>query len=314
MYRYIIRRLLFLIPIMFIISLISFFLIYLSPGDPAQIFLSQGGSAPSKEAVDALREELGLNRPLYIQYFSWIGNALTGNLGTSISNGKPVMSELLRTLPNTLKLTALSMLWTLIISLPLGIWSAVKENRFTDYLIRICTFISSSLPGFFAALLLIYIFAVKLRWLPTISTGSDKGIILPAMTLALTLSAGYIRQIRTAIIKELQEDYIRMARARGITESCILLRGVLKSILPSVLTIAGINIGQLLGGTAIIEMVCSYSGVGRLAVEAVSKRDYPMVQGYVLFMALAYVIVNLIVDILHALADPRVKKQMLSEL
>lgn len=310
MASYIRKRLLLLLPVMVLISLISFFLIYLSPGDPAQIFLSQGGNIPSDAAIETLREELGLNRPLLEQYTTWIGGALRGDLGISISTGRPVAQEIITYFPNTIKLTALAMVMTLTLSIPLGILSAVRENRGTDYFIRACTFVTGSLPGFFAALLLIYLLAVKLRWLPSISTGSSRGIILPALTLTLTMSANYIRQIRAALIQELGEEYIRMTRARGIRERVVLYHGALKSILPSILTIAGINIGHLLGGTSIIELVCTYPGIGRLAVQSITNRDYPMVQGYVLVMAVVYVLINLLVDLLHGAIDPRVRARM----
>ena len=312
MAKYIAKRMLVLIPVMCLISFVSFFLIYLSPGDPAQIFLSQDGNVPSAEAVAAMRERLGLDRPVAEQYAAWIIHIFRGDLGTSISTGTAVSDEIRKYFPNTLKLTALAMLLTCAVSIPLGVVSAVRENRLTDNLIRLCSFTANSLPGFFAALLLIYLFAVKLRWLPTISTGSGKGIILPALTLALTMSAVYIRQIRASLIQELQEDYIRMQRARGIRERTILFKGAFKSILPSILTLAGINVGHLLGGTAIIELVCTYPGIGRLAVQSVTNRDYPMIQGYVLMMALVYVLVNLTVDILHAISDPRVRHQILT--
>ncbi len=312
MLKYILKRILYLIPIMFLISFISFFLIYLSPGDPAQIFLSQKGDVPSAEAISALRSQLGLDKPITEQYVTWLVDICHGDFGNSISTGTAVLSQIKKYFPNTLKLTALAMLITLIVSIPLGILSAIRENRLTDNIIRVCTFTSNSLPGFFAALLLIYLLAVKLRWLPTISSGSKNGIVIPALTLALTMSAVYIRQIRAVLINELQEDYIRMQRARGIHERTILFKGALKSILPSILTIAGINVGQLLGGTAIIEIVCTYPGIGRLAVESITNRDYPMVQGYVLLMALIYVWVNLAVDVLHAISDPRVRHHILT--
>lgn len=313
MKKYIIKRLLFLIPIMILISLISFFLIYLSPGDPVWIYLSQGGVAPTEEALAHMRIELGLDKPLMEQYFSWIMGVLQGDFGTSISTGRPVIEEIMIVFPNTLMLTALAMLLTILISFPLGILAAVKENHFTDYMIRFCTFVTSSLPGFFAALLLIYIMAVRLRWLPTISAGSPKGIFMPALTLAITLSAGYIRQIRAALAGEMQQEYIRMYRARGIKERLVLFNGALISILPSIVTMASIHVGQLLGGTAIIEQVCTYPGVGRMAISAILNRDYPMVQAYVLLMALVYVLINLAVDILHAQIDPRVKQRILTE-
>jgi len=298
---------------MFLISFVSFFMIHLSPGDPAQIYLSANGDIPSAEAIAALREELGLNEPLLRQYTAWLGNVFRDNLGSSISTQKSVAHEIAKYFPNTLKLTALAMLLTLIISLPLGILSAVHENKPLDNIIRFCTFVTSSLPGFFAALLLIYFFAIKLRWLPSISTGSRLGIILPALTLAVTLSASYIRQIRAALIKEFGEEYIRMLRARGIKERVILYNDALKSALPTILTIAGLNIGRLLGGTAIIEVVCTYPGLGRLAIQAITSRDYPLVQGYVLVMATVYVLINLLVDLLHAAADPRVKYSIQKE-
>ena len=223
------------------------------------------------------------------------------------------MQEIATLFPKTLALTFLGMALTLVISIPLGILCATHENKLADYVIRFFSFVNSALPGFFAAMLLIYFLGVKLRWLPTVSSGHASGIWMPALTLALTLSAGYTRQIRTAIIGELGEDYIRMKRARGIRERVILYKGALKSAMPAILTLAGINVGRLLGGTAIIEIVCTYQGIGRLAVNSITNRDYPMMQGYILMMALIYVLVNLLVDLLHAAADPRVRNRFVIE-
>ncbi len=312
--KYILKRLMWLIPIMLVISFITFFLMYLSPGDPALIFLTQGGEPPDEATLEALREELGLNDSVWVQYSRWLGNLLHGDLGTSIFTGNPVAVEIKTYFPNTLKLTLLAMALTLLISIPIGVFAAVHENGISDYVIRFCTFVTSAMPGFFAALLLIYILGVKLHWLPTISSGSSKGIIMPALTLALTLSAGYIRQVRAAMVEELGEEYIRVFRGRGIKERIVLYGGALKSILPSILTIAGMRVGSLLGGTSIIEIVCTYQGIGRLAVNSITNRDYPLMQAFVLLMALIYVLVNLLVDILHGFADPRVKKRMLSEM
>ncbi|MCB8818227.1 ABC transporter permease [Desulfosporosinus sp. SRJS8] len=180
-------------------------------------------------------------------------------------------------------------------------------------MIRILSFINSSMPGFFVAVILIYIFSIKLKLFPTISSGSAQGIVLPTLTLVICLSATYVRQVRAAIIQEMGEDYIRMIRARGIREHWILMGSALKRTLPTILTIAGMNIGHLLGGTAIIEIVFTYPGVGRLAIQAITDRDYPLIQGYVLLMAVIYVAVNLLVDILHAYADPLVKHKILLE-
>ena len=308
MKSYLLKRLGWLVPVMFLVSVISFLLIYLSPGDPVVLFFSKGGDVPNQAAIEAMRERLGLNAPLWQQYLSWITGVLQGDFGRSIVSGRPVLSEILKHFPNTLKLTILAMGLTLLVSLPLGILAALRENRAEDYLIRILSFINSSLPGFFAGVLLIYIFSVKLRLLPTISSGSARGIVLPTLTLVICLSATYVRQVRAALLKEMGEEYIRMIRARGVKERWIWLRSALKRTLPTILTLAGVNIGHLLGGTAIIEIVFTYPGVGRLAVQAITDRDYPLIQGYVLLMAVIYVAVNLLVDILHAYADPLVKQ------
>ena len=313
MKKYIIKRLLWLIPIMFIVSLIAFFLMYLSPGDPAAIYLSQGGDAPDAQALEQLRDQLGLNDPVWVQYGRWLLNIFRGDLGTSIFTGKPVTEEIATYFPNTLKLAALAMLLTLAISIPLGIVCAVFENKWIDVLLRVLSFINGSMPGFCIAMLLILVLGVYLRWLPTISSGSAMGIWIPTFTLAIALSAAYIRQIRNAIIEELGREYIRMERAKGIKEHAILFKGALKCALPRILTLAGLNFGALLGGTSIIEIVCTYQGLGRLAVNSITNRDYPLMQGYVLVMAFIYVMVNLVVDILHAYVDPRVKQQYMKE-
>ena len=311
--RYIVKRILWLIPILLIISFVSFSLMHLSPGDPAETYLSQGGQTPDPKALVEVRTQLGLDKPFFEQYFNWLGGLFRGDLGTSFFTKKPVMQEIATLFPKTLALTFLGMALTLVISIPLGILCATHENKIIDYIIRFCTFVNSSLPGFFAAMLLIYVLGIKLRWLPTVSSGSAKGIWMPALTLALCLSAGYTRQIRAAIIAELGEDYIRMKRARGIKERVILYSGALRSVMPNIITLAGINIGRLLGGTAIIEIVCTYQGIGRLAVNSITNRDYPMMQGYILVMATIYVLVNLIVDLLHAAVDPRVKNRFVLE-
>ena len=313
MKKYIVKRLLWIIPIMLLISFIAFSLMYLSPGDPAVIYLSQGGDAPAAEAVEELQQKLGLDESFFTQYIRWLGKLFHGDMGTSIFTGNPVKEEILRYFPNTLKLTLLGMLLTLLISIPLGVLCAIQENRWLDLLIRGLTFVTGSLPGFFAAMLLTYFLGVRLKWLPTISSGKRIGILMPALTLALCLSATYIRQIRAAVVKELGENYIRMERARGLKERMVLYQGALRSAMPSIMTVAGINIGNLLGGTAIIEMVCTYQGMGRLAVDSITNRDYPLMQGYVLVMAVVYVLVNLVVDIAYAYMDPRVKQEYILE-
>ncbi len=308
--RYIFRRLLGLIPVMFIISLITFFLMYLSPGDPAFIYLSQDGSVPTDEALAAMHEELGLDKPVWEQYGAWLAGVVQGDLGTSYFTGNPVAEEIVTYFPNTFKLALLGMALTLLISIPLGVFCATHENRFVDVLVRACSFVCGSLPGFLAAMLLIYVLGIQLKLLPTVSSGKAIGIVMPALALAITMSPSYIRQVRAAVLDEMSEGYVRMLRARGIKERWILYRNVLKSIMPSILTIAGLSMGQLLGGTAIIEIVCTYQGLGRLAVNSITNRDYPLMQGFVLMSATVYVLVNLLVDILHAASDPRVRKHL----
>ena len=311
--KYILKRIIWLIPIMLFISFVSFSLIHLSPGDPATMYLMQGGQSPDPEAVAILQEKLGLDKPFMVQYVDWLSGVLHGDFGESFYTGRPVSEEIADLFPNTIKLTALAMAMTLLVSIPLGIVCATHENRPVDYIIRTLSFINSSLPGFFAAMLLIYFLGVRLKWLPTVSSGHTNGIWMPAITLTICLSAGYTRQVRTAVIAELGEDYIRMKRARGIRERTILYRDALKSAMPAILTVAGINAGQLLGGTAIIESVCTYQGLGRLAVSSITNRDYPLMQGYILLMAIIYVLVNLLVDLLHAAADRRVRNRFIEE-
>lgn len=313
MTRYIIKRLLWLIPIMLLISLMAFTLMFLSPGDPATIYLSQGGVAPDAALVEQLRESMGLNQPFLVQYGKWIVNIFHGDFGTSFFTKNPVIEDIASCFPNTLKLTMIAMVWALIIAIPLGVISAVRANGILDAIIRGLAFLFGSMPGFFASMMLIYILAIKLRWLPTISSGNSNGFIIPGLTLALTIAPSYVRQIRAEIIKELSEEYVRMFRGRGITERIILYKNALKSVMPSILTLAGMNVGHLLGGTAIIEMICSYPGIGRLAVNSITNRDYPLMQTFVLLMAAVYVLVNLTVDILHAMADPRVKHRIVAE-
>lgn len=311
--KFIAKRLMYSIPVLIIISFIAFLLMYLSPGDPAEIFLSKSGDAPSAEALQQMHEKLGLDDPFLVRYFRWGKGVLTGDLGESVFTGRSVAYEIAKAFPNTLRLTFIAVFCTLVISIPLGILSALYENRILDNIIRMICFFFGSLPGFFVSLMLMLILGVKLRLLPTISANSPKGIWIPTLTLVLTMCPSYIRQVRAAILKELEENYIRLLRGRGIRERTIFFRDVIKIVMPSILTIAGVNIGHLLGGTAIIESICSYQGLGELAVSSITNRDYPVMQAFVLLMALIYSLVNLIVDLLNAFADPRVKNDILNQ-
>ena len=303
------KRLLQIVIVLFGISFITFLLTYISPGDPVVAMYTASGNIPSDEILEQTREALGLNKPFLVQYFTWLSNCLHGDFGTSYSYNKPVVTLLLSRLWPTIKLALTSLVLMLVISIPLGILSATHQNGVIDYIVRGYTFLGVSLPNFWVGLLLMLLFCVKLGWLPVVSTGQgwDK-IILPAVTLAFAMSAKYTRQVRTAFLEELNQDYVVGARCRGLKESTILWMHVLpNSILPLV-TMLGLSLGSLLGGTAVVEVIFSYPGLGNLAVNAISSMDYNLVQGYVLWIALIYMVINLIVDISYGFLDPRMKE------
>ena len=290
------------------ISFLTFLLTYLSPGDPAQIMLTSSGVMPTPSAVNALREQMGFNDPFFVQYFRWLGNALHGDFGTSFSLNKPVVDLLLARLWPTLKLTLFSMILMLVISVPLGMLSAVKKDSWVDNLVRGVTFLGVSVPNFWVGLLLMLLFCVKLRIFPVISSGGDfKSMVLPAVTLAIAMSAKYTRQVRTAILEELSQDYVVGARARGVPERKILWRNVFPNSLLPLITMFGLSVGSLLGGTSVVEVIFSYPGLGNLAVSAITSNDYNLIQGYVLWVALIYMVINLIVDISYNFVDPRMR-------
>lgn len=290
------------------ISFLTFLLTYLAPGDPAQIMLTSSGVMPTPSEVAALREQMGFNDPFFVQYFRWLVNALHGDFGTSFSLNKPVVDLLLARLWPTLKLTIFSMVLMLVVSVPLGMISAVKKDSWIDNLVRGVTFLGVSIPNFWVGLLLMLLFCVKLKILPVICSGGDfKSMILPAVTLAVAMSAKYTRQVRTAILEELGQDYVIGARARGVKERKILWRNVFPNSLLPLITMFGLSVGSLLGGTAVVEVIFSYPGLGSLAVSAITSNDYNLIQGYVLWIALIYMVINLLVDISYNFVDPRMR-------
>ena len=308
MKKYVWKRLLQLIPILFVITFLSFGMMRLAGSDAVMQKMENTGQAVSQEVIDSAREELGLDKPFLTQYFVWLGNLLKGDMGTSYISGKDVFSVFLSKLPATLLLTAVSLLLTVAVSVPLGILSAVKQNRFTDYLIRCCSFVGNSMPNFFVALLLMYFFAIKLDWFPVIASEVNlQNVILPALTLAIAMSAKYLRQVRAAVLEELGKDYVTGAAARGIPFSVTLTKSVLRACLVTILTLLMLTVGSLLGGTAIVESIFMWDGVGKLAVDAINMRDYPMIQAYVMWMAVIYVAVNLITDLSYRVLDPRIR-------
>lgn len=307
MKKYIVHRLLHLIPILLGITLLTFGLMRLTNDDAVDIFYDKNG-AVSDEVKAAKRAELGLDRPFLVQYGSWLGGIVTGDMGKSYISGKPVFESFSSKLPATAELMLVSLLMTLVFAVPLGILAAVAKGSFADRVIRFLSFVGNSMPNFFVALLLIYFLAVKLHLLPVMGSSSDwRSVLMPAMTLAVSMGAKYTRQIRAVVLEELGKDYVAGARSRGVPEMIILTKSVLKSSLVTIITLLALSIGSLLGGAAIVETIFMWDGVGKLAVDAILMRDYPMIQSYVVWMAFIYVIVNLSADILYHFFDPRVR-------
>ena len=298
MKNYALKRLLQLIPILLAITFLSYGMMRIAGSDVVEQKMENTSGTVSQEMIDNARAELGLDKPFVVQYFTWLGNLLRGDMGTSyVSN-----------LPATLLLTAVSILLTVLISIPLGIWSAVKQNTATDYVIRTASFIGNSLPNFFVSLLLMYFFAIRLGWFPVISGGvSLQSVALPALTLAIAMSAKYLRQVRATVLDELSKDYVLGARARGVKFSTTMIKSVMKASLVTIITLLTLSIGSLLGGTAIVESIFMWDGVGKLAVDAINMRDYPIIQAYVMWMAIIYVVVNLITDLSYHFLDPRIR-------
>ena len=308
MKNYALKRLLQLIPILLAITFLSYGMMRIAGSDVVEQKMENTSGTVSQEMIDNARAELGLDKPFVVQYFTWLGNLLRGDMGTSYVSNKPVFSTFVSKLPATLLLTAVSILLTVLISIPLGIWSAVKQNTATDYVIRTASFIGNSLPNFFVSLLLMYFFAIRLGWFPVISGGvSLQSVALPALTLAIAMSAKYLRQVRATVLDELEKDYVLGARARGVKFSTTLIRSVMKASLVTIITLLTLSIGSLLGGTAIVESIFMGDGVGKLAVDAINMRDYPIIQAYVMWMAIIYVVVNLITDLSYHFLDPRIR-------
>ena len=307
MVRYILKRLLQLVIVLLGVTFLTFMITQATPSDAAEMKYVSMGMMPSAELLEKTREEMGLNDPVLIQYGRWLGNVLHGDLGESSKFGESVWTQMTRKLPMTLKLAGVSLIVVIVFSFPLGILSAVKKNKVADYMIRFLSFFGVSMPNFWLALLLMYIFAVRLGWFKVVSTDSVQGMILPVATLTIPMISSYARQIRAALLEELNANYVIGARARGIPERRIIWGHVLPNAILPIITLLGLSVGHLLGGAAIIETIFSWQGIGNMVVEAIRVRDYPLIQGYVIWMAIIYVTVNLIVDIAYRLLDPQIR-------
>lgn len=292
------------------ISFITFALVMLAPGDVVrQMIAGNEDIIVSQAEIDALRAELGLDKPFFFQYLDWLGRALQGNLGFSYMVKKPVVEALWEGLPGTVLLSLASLFMMMVVSIPAGIYSAVKRGSIVDNIVRIFTFMGVSMPGFWVGLMLLWIFGLKLDLLPIVGGEiSLETLIMPSLTLAIAMASKYTRQVRTAILEELHQDYVVGARARGMTESHILWKEVLPNAMLPLITLLGLSLGNLLGGAAVIEMVFQWPGLGRLAIESITYRDFQLVQGVVVWIALMYMVINLVVDMSYNHLDPRLRK------
>ena len=307
MKKYIGKRLLQLIPVLFGITFLSFAMMRAAGSDAVMELYGDKG-AVAQEIIDARRTELGLDQPFFTQYLAWLRGILTGDMGISYVSGKNVFDTFVSKLPATLLLTALSMGATVVFSIPLGVLAAVRHDKFTDYFLRFFSFAGNSMPNFFVALLLTQLFSIHWKLFSVISGGNTvQSALLPTLTLAIAMSAKYMRQVRAAVLEELNKDYVMGASARGIRPGVILWKSVLKSSMLTIITLMALSIGSLLGGTAIIESIFMWDGVGKLAVDSITMRDYPMIQAYVVWMAVIYVLVNLLSDLLYHALDPRIR-------
>ena len=306
MHKYVLRRLLLLIPVLLGVSLLVFTIMSLTPGDPAQLIL--GENAP-KEAILKLREEMGLNDPFLVQYFRFVGKAVLGDFGRSYTTGREVFGEIFSRFPNTLILAVIGIIISVCIGIPVGIISATRQYSFLDSFSMVLALLGVSMPVFWLGLMLILTFSVKLGLLPSGGFDGFKSLILPSLTLGVGSAAIITRMTRSSMLEVIRQDYIRTARAKGVAEKVVINKHALKNALIPIITVVGLQFGGLLGGAVLTESVYSWPGVGRLMVDAIRQKDTPTVLAAVVFLAVTFSVVNLLVDILYAYVDPRIKSQ-----
>ena len=309
-------RLVRLVATILVVSFVTFMMVNLLPGDPINALVPPE-SQNDQEFVEQLREEFGLNDPMMVRYANWLGDAVTGDLGKSVITSQPVAGEIWRRLPITAELALVSIGFSLFIAIPLGTLSAYKQGKRVDQSISAAAQVSLSIPNFVLGLLLIYVFAMRLQWLPATGwtrltesvSGNIKSVLLPAMSLALAEIAVYTRVVRSDMISTLQEDYILSARAKGLKDRFILFRHALRPSSLTLITVVGLNVGALIGGTVVIETLFAIPGLGKRLLDAVFQRDFLMIQGITVFVAVVYVTINTLVDIIYMLVDPRIRKK-----
>ena len=305
MTRFVIHRLLALIPLVIGVSFLVFLMLQLVPGDPVMMMLGEFSMATAKD-VEALRQQLGFNDPLYIQYWNYFKSLITGDLGTSMRTKKPVIDLILARLPSTFELTFYGLIFALIFGTLLGIIAALKHNTFIDYFTVVIALLGVSIPGFWLALLFIFLFSIRLEWLP-ITGSSPLSIIMPCLALGLWAGGTIARLVRSGMLEVLQSDYIRTARAKGLYKHRIILVHALRNALLPVVTIFGLQFGHVLAGTVIIEAVFARPGLGLMLVNAIVAKDFPLVQGTIMFVAGAYIAVNILVEVIYTYLDPRIR-------
>ncbi|MEQ8813844.1 MAG: ABC transporter permease [Thalassobaculum sp.] len=308
---FVLRRLGFAVVTLFAVLTIVFFIVRILPGDPAMVIL---GDQASMQAIEALRARLGLDRPLPVQYVEFMAGVLTGDWGTSMVSGRPVIAEILKVLPATLELTFVSLVLGAIIGVPLGVWSAVRRNQLPDYVTRLASLLGLSFPAFVSAVLLLLVFAIQLNWFPVISSGQGttfadrmRDLALPAINLGLIMAAYITRVSRSSMLEVLGQDYVRTAQAKGIAFATIIWRHCLRNSMIPVVTVVGLYLGILIGNSVLTEIVFNRPGLGKLIVGALNQRDYTMLQGMMVIYTLIVVVVNLLTDLTYGLIDPRVK-------
>ena len=306
MYKYILKRMLMMIPVVIGVSLLVFFVLKLTPGDPARVV---AGAQADDAAVEQIREELGLNKPLVQQYLTYMAGLLHGDMGVSYTTGKPVFGEILSRIPTTFTLAFSGVLVAVIIGIPLGILSATRQYSLLDNVCTVLALGGVAMPNFWLGLMLILVFSLKLGWLPSGGGDSWTGYILPAITLGVGATANFMRTTRSSMLEVIRQDYIRTVRAKGANNRIVVLGHALRNALIPVVTIVGLQIGTLLGGAVINETVFSLPGIGTLMITAINKKDEPIVMGCLITFAIAFSIVNLLVDSLYAYIDPRIKAQ-----
>ena len=308
MARYLLRRLVYLVPVWLGISFVAFALSNLTPGDPARLMLQrQFARQPTAEEVARARLELGLDEPFIVRYERWLGNAVTGDLGESYRTGEPVLTALVTRFPVTLQIAALGVLGAIAIALPLGVLAAVWRNSPVDHLSRVLALLGASMPNYWVAYLLILLFAVQLHLLPVAGRGTWQHMILPSVTLGLAASASLMRLTRSEMLETLGQDFVRTGRAKGLRPSTVVVGHALRNALIPVVTVAGLRFAGLLGGAVIVETIFAWPGIGKFVVDSIFDRDYPVIQGFVVFMGSVFLLINLAVDVSYAWLDPRVR-------